>query len=108
MEAEVAIAAEDKAKGLSGRSCLDNGRAMLFVYDEEATYCFWMKDMEFPIDMVWLDSARKIVKIEADATPQSYPASFCNQEPARYILEVNAGQAAEFGWQIGTELNFSI
>lgn len=108
LEAEVAVAGEDKARGLSGRKCLDSGRAMLFVYDEEATYCFWMKDMKFPIDIVWLDGDKKVVKIEAEASPKSYPATYCNEEPARYVLEVNAGHAAEFGWQIGTELNFSI
>lgn len=103
---EVAESGEEKAQGLSGRNCLDPDSGMLFAYDHSGDYCFWMKDMKFAIDMVWLDDEKKIVTIKDRVSPATYPESFCPSIPARYIVEVAAGQAADYGWQAGTILSF--
>lgn len=104
--AEVTSTDQQKQLGLSGRPCLEDGTAMLFPYSEPGNLCFWMKDMRFPIDMVWLDKGKKVVTIKADATPDSFPQSFCPSRPAQYVVEVQAGLAKSLGWKPGTQFNF--
>jgi uncharacterized membrane protein (UPF0127 family) len=104
--AEVAENAAEKARGLSDRECLSSDRAMLFWYEEMGDYCFWMKDMRFPIDMIWLDENKKIVTIADSVQPESYPKSYCPEKPAQYIVEVNAGIANEAGWNKSTQFDF--
>lgn len=107
LRAEVARSLSEKSQGLSGRDCLAKDAAMLFPYDTPGEYCFWMKDMKFDIDMVWLDADKKIVTIKSNATPESYPKeSFCPEKPAQYIVEVQAGLSDKLGWGIGTQLSF--
>lgn len=116
LQAEVVTKEVDKIQGLSDRHCLEEGRAMLFVYDLPGDYCFWMKGMHFPIDMLWLDQDKKIVTIHPNVSPDTYDrrkspednsfASFCPERPAQYILETNAGVAKRFGWELGSTLSF--
>lgn len=103
---EVASTGEEKNQGLSGRNCLDPDSGMLFTYDHSGDYCYWMKDMKFAIDMIWLDDEKRIVTIKDRVGPDTYPESFCPSRPAKYVVEVAAGKAAEYGWQIGTALSF--
>lgn len=106
LTAEIAKTGEEKSQGLSGRNCLDNGAAMLFPYELTGDYCFWMKDMQFPIDMIWLDDDKKIVTIKSNVTPDTYPNTFCPERPAKYIVEVQSGLAGKLGWQSGTQFEF--
>ncbi len=106
ISAEVASDGDDKVLGLSGRDCLNPDSGMLFAYELTGDYCFWMKDMNFPIDMIWLDDEKKVVTIESDVRPDSYPQTFCPTKPAQYILEVDTGYAEDVGWQIGTEFSW--
>lgn len=103
---EVASTGKEKNQGLSGRNCLDPDSGMLFTYDHSGDYCYWMKDMKFAIDMIWLDDEKRIVTIKDRVGPDTYPESFCPSRPAKYVVEVAAGKAAEYGWQIGTALSF--
>lgn len=106
VQAEVASEGADMVKGLSDRECLPEGAGMLFTYDLTGDYCFWMKDMQFPIDMIWLDEEKKIVTIKGSVSPDTYPQSFCPDKPAQYVLEVNAGVADDYGWAVGSILSF--
>lgn len=92
---QVSVADEpyEQQRGLSGRTSLKDGRGMLFIYAEPGNYNFWMKDMHFPLDFIWLNEGR-IVGITTNVTPSAYPQAFGPPEPVRYILEVNAGWAA--------------
>lgn len=92
-----------REKGLSGRTGLPAGTGMLFVFEESGLQGFWMKDMLFSIDMLWLDSNYRVVHIEADASPDSYPKVFLSKEPARFVLEVPAGWSKEKGIEVGSE-----
>ncbi len=92
--------------GLSGRATLDEDRAMLFVFQSDALYSFWMKDMRFPIDMIWLAADKQVVHIERNAAPESYPSSFNPGTPARYVLEVSAGWANRHGVTVGSRAAF--
>jgi uncharacterized protein len=104
--AEVAEERPQQAQGLSGRNCLGKDRAMLFVYDRPGDYCFWMKDMRFPIDIVWLDEKKRITTIAANVNPDTYPHVFCPETPANYVVEVAAGIANAHNWQSGAQFEF--
>lgn len=90
-----AIVVDDKAskeKGLSGRGDIADDQAMLFVFDESSQQCFWMKDMRFPLDIVWVSATNRIVHIERDVSPSTYPNTFCPKVAAKYVVETNALQ----------------
>ena len=96
---DLAVAASDRARGLSGRPTLEADRAMLFVYDEDEPRTFWMPDMHFPLDMVWIRSDCTVAGVTADVpnppldTPRGELPRYPSNEPVRFILEINAGQA---------------
>lgn len=92
---------EERTQGLSGREVLNNGEGMLFVFPEEGNYSFWMKDMNFSIDILWLSSEGKIVHIVEHVSPESYPDHFVSERPARYVLEVPAGYVESRGVSVG-------
>lgn len=95
-----------RQRGLSGRDRLADDKAMLFVFEEAGRHCFWMKEMRFSIDIVWLDEDKRVVYIKEDADPASYPESFCPPSPAKYVLEFNAGTARQLGLAPGQQLAF--
>ncbi len=80
-------------KGLSGHAPLKADQGMLFVFEKEGLYTFWMHDMTFPLDIIWLDRSGKIVHIEENIPPCSKDAcsKYIPKVPALYVLEVNAG-----------------
>jgi uncharacterized membrane protein (UPF0127 family) len=62
-----------------------------------------MKDMKFPIDMIWFDEKKQVVHVEESAQPDSYPESFCPPVDAKYILEVPAGSARAWSLASGDQ-----
>ncbi len=107
-EAEILVElADDNTKrrlGLSGRDSLAEGRGMLFVFESEAALSFWMKDMRFAIDIIWLDKDKAVVDITENATPESYPQRFSPKSPSKYALEVPAGFAARNNISAGDKM----
>ncbi len=97
---------EDRNKGLSGREKLEKGKGMLFIFDEPDTYSFWMPDMKFAIDIVWIDERLQVVHIEENVTPESYPKLFTPEEKALYVLEVPSGYSKEKGITLGSQAIF--
>lgn len=93
-------------KGLSGRTSLAADAGMLFVFPIPGIYGFWMKDMNFPIDIVWMDMDHRVIAINSDVLPSSYPSSIFPPKNISYVLEVNAGAAKEFGIIVGEILSF--
>lgn len=93
-------------KGLSGRENMPDNQGMLFVFDSPAAHCFWMKDMRFPLDIIWADANKKIVTIEENVQPDTYPNSFCPDQLALYVIEVNAGVSKRAGLAEGRQLQF--
>jgi len=81
----------ERTKGLSGQRSIREDEGMLFKFNEDGYYSMWMKNMLFPLDMAWLDKNKKIVFIEKNISPDSYPKTYVSPVPARYVLEVNAG-----------------
>ena len=86
-----------QAKGLSGRKCIAENWGMLFSFTEAGDYKFWMKDMKFPIDIVWIDENFKIVDIDRNIKPETYPEAFTSPLPSTYVLEIGAGLSEKYG-----------
>ena len=107
VDVEVALSPIVQARGLSGRKNLAEAAGMLFVYPESQIPSFWMKDMNFALDIIWLDENLEIVDITYGATPESYPQSFTPNSPVRYVLEVNSGFANKHNLAIGNTAEFS-
>lgn len=89
--ARIADSESERIRGLSGSNELAEGEAMLFVFDTSDRWKIWMKDMNYSIDIVWLDEQKKIVHIVQSASPESYPQTFEPRDPARYVIELPAG-----------------
>lgn len=106
IRAELARDPMERRIGLSNRESLEEGRGMLFLFDEDAPHSFWMKDMNFSIDMVWMNSNRMVVHIEEDVSPETFPRSFRPRTLSRYVLEVPAGYAAKSGIKVGDTLSW--
>lgn len=103
---EVADNDKVRAKGLGGRHSMPKDRGMLFVFDQPERSCFWMKDMQFAIDIIWTDKDGKVLHIVPSLPPDSYPQDYCTPEPAKYVIELVSGQAAAHKIQVGEKLDF--
>jgi len=102
---EVAGTEQTRQLGLSGRENLKRGEGMLFVFEQPDYYVFWMKNMNFPLDIVWIGGG-EIVDIKSNlAAEGEHPSNFYHPaQPADYALEVNGGEAGEYGWEIGDKV----
>jgi uncharacterized protein len=109
--AEIADTQELREHGLSGRATLKPNSAMLFTYTAPGNYKFWMKDTLFPLDILWISADKKIVFMEKNISPKSYPQTFGpSSEPpeAQYVIEVAAGTADRLKLQIGDKVVFKL
>jgi len=101
IQVTIAETPEERGRGLSGRAGLAEDEGMLFVFSEDGRYSFWMKDMLFSIDIIWIAKDGTIVDIARNISPDTYPTSFAPKAPARYVLELKAGWLDENGVAIG-------
>ena len=102
LNVEIADDSEKIQRGLMFRENLPEDQGMLFIFDREGTYSFWMMNMKIHLDMIWLDSDGKVVHIVEDAAPciDAAHTSLCTfnpDEPAKYVLEVNSGFVQQHG-----------
>ena len=67
-----------------------------------------MKDMDFSIDIIWLDRDRRVVHIEKNVSPNTYPDVFRSNVAAKYVLEVYSGQAGARGIGLGDQAEFDL
>ncbi|MDY6964675.1 MAG: DUF192 domain-containing protein [Halobacteriota archaeon] len=99
----------ERSRGLMFRENLNETEGMLFVYDVESYQKFWMKNMNFPIDIIWIDANMSIVHIEENVPPceeddcPTYPPS----RPAKYVLEVKANFTKRYDVKIGEMVSFN-
>lgn len=98
---EVADTNEKRVRGLSGHYALADGEGMLFVFERSDKYSFWMKEMLFPIDIIWIGEDFTIVDITENAEPSSYPNLFTPRNDVQYVLEVRDGFANQKELKIG-------
>ena len=97
---------EEQKKGLSGRESLPEEEGLLFIFSKPDFYGFWMKEMKFPIDIVWIDENLMITHIARDVKPNSFPQIFKPDQKSLYVLEVNAGLTAKYGIKVGDIATF--
>ncbi|WP_101926399.1 MULTISPECIES: DUF192 domain-containing protein [Luteimonas] len=107
---EIANTDETRARGLMFRDRLDDGHGMLFIHDAEAPLAYWMKNTRIALDILYFDEALRLVSQQRDVPPCSggdrcpvYPS----RAPARYVLELNAGEARRIDLQDGALLELS-
>jgi uncharacterized membrane protein (UPF0127 family) len=110
IKAEIVDTPEERAQGLMYSDKVEENEGMLFIFEGLGFYSFWMKNMEIPIDIIWLSPEGKIVYIAAQAPP-------CTKEPcpsyqpfqkAQYVLELAAGKAERENLKIGSALKIEL
>ena len=97
---EIAQNSRQRSKGLSGRDQICSNCGMLFVFKKEGIYPFWMKNTKIPLDMIWIDSDNKVVKI-ATALETNSEKEYANDKPAKYVIELNANEVFKLDLKIG-------
>ncbi len=97
---------EKRTQGLSGKAFLPSNTSMLFKFDKPDIHGIWMKDMNFPIDIIWLDKNKTIVNLISDADPSSYPHVFYPPKESLYVIETRAGLIKDKGLKLGDEILF--
>lgn len=102
IEAEVAQTDATRARGLMQRRSMPAQRGMLFVFDQEAQHCMWMRNTLLPLSVAFLDKDARIINI-ADMQPQTEDRH-CAAAPARFALEMNQGWFAQRGIREGAVL----
>ena len=107
-QVELAQTPEQRERGLMYRAALPDGRGMLFV-QPPGPAVFWMKNTLIPLDLLYFDSEGRLSQIVAEAPPckiANCPLYPSQTPTVRYILEINAGEAARRGIRIGERLTF--
>jgi uncharacterized membrane protein (UPF0127 family) len=103
----VAKTSDEREKGLSGTAELHEDQALLFIFGTDGKWAMWMKDMNYPIDIVWLDKDKAVVHIVKNAPPESYPyEKFVSKDDARYVVELPAGTTDKKSIKIGGKAAF--
>jgi uncharacterized protein len=105
---EIAADNEMRAQGLMFRDHIDPGKGMLFVFPQDDVMSFWMKNTRIPLDMIWIDSGRRVVGIKENVPPCKVAdcPSYGPGVVARYVLEVGGGEAAKHQLKVGDPLQF--
>lgn len=88
---EIRDTPESRQRGLSGREPLRSHEGMLFVFEELGDHRFWMKDMKFSIDIIWLNEYGEVIHYAENISPDTYPTLFNSPQQSKYVLETQAG-----------------
>lgn len=109
---EVADTPSLRTQGLSGRKEMAQDHGMLFIFEKEEVYSFWMKDMHFPLDFIWIrddvvaDISKNVPVPETD--DERFLPTYTSSVPVDKVLEINAGIANELGIKVGDKVTFNI
>ena len=108
IDVEVAQKESDLLRGLQARGSLRENTGMLFIFPQSGLYNFWMKDTLIPLDIIWLDEGKNVIHVASHVLP-------CRKDPcptygplkqSRYVLEINAGDAAKLNIHPGDRARF--
>jgi uncharacterized membrane protein (UPF0127 family) len=113
LTAYVAITNDQQVKGLSVKDHLKENEGMLFVFEQPTRQVFSMKDMRFPIDIIWLDSNGTVVHIEHNLQPCIMTfaficPSYIPDKDSLYVLETVAGFSKKHSIKVGTNVDFQL
>ncbi len=103
---EVVSKSEDTSRGLMYRDRLGKDKGMLFVFNQDSRYRFWMKNMKFSLDILWIDQQGTIVSIALDVPACAVDPcpGYTPEKEARYVLELNSGYTKAHHWKVGDKL----
>ncbi len=106
VKCEVPLTSEGMEQGLMYREGLCGNCGMLFMFKNSGNLEFWMKNMKFPIDIVFLDKDWKVVRIARDAPPcpEEPCAVYSSQSMAKYVLELDANETIAHGIVVGSKI----
>ena len=92
------------------RKSLPQNQGMLFIFEDEQPRAFWMKNTLIPLDMIFIDANWRIVKLIKNAEPckEDPCPTYDSERPAKYVLEVNAGQIKEKEVKVGARVQTSL
>jgi uncharacterized membrane protein (UPF0127 family) len=105
---EIADTLTKQIKGLSGKKNICSSCGMLFIFPDSQVRKFWMKDMNFPLDIIWINNG-KIVNISKNLLPEGENPSktYSSVAQANYVLEINAGQSDKLNINIGDKITYN-
>jgi uncharacterized membrane protein (UPF0127 family) len=107
---EVMIKPENMMRGMMFRDSLPEGRGMLFWHKETSSYTYWMYQVKIPLDIIFLDSQRRVLGVSEHTPPCQSKASDCpaygGYAGTKYVVELGAGEARKYGVQPGTIIGF--
>ncbi len=111
LEVEVADSASARATGLSYHKSLGEDKGMYFIFSSLSSHSFWMKDMNFPIDIIWIKDNR-VVGVSENVSHQPGAQlwqlkSYSPPDPVNRVLEVNAGWFLKNGIKIGDRVELT-
>jgi uncharacterized membrane protein (UPF0127 family) len=92
--------------GLMYRKGMDSNQGMLFIFPDERVHSFYMKNTEFPLDIIYIKEDLRIASFQENAQPLN-ESGLTSQVPIKYVLEINGGLAQELGLSIGDSISFS-
>ncbi len=106
----LALAADPARRrlGLSEVETLPEEYGMLFVFPAEEPHGFWMKQMNFSLDIIWLDRDRKIIKVMSNVSPETFPTTFGQEVNSQFVIELNIGSVQRYGLELGQEVEFEL
>lgn len=106
--AELAVTDDARQQGLMFREKIEENQGMLFVFEAEDIHAFWMKNMKFPIDIIWLDAQKRVVHLEHEVPPCAADPcpSYIPKALATYVLELKSGAAGRHGLELYKRLDF--
>ena len=96
-----------RQQGLSGRESLEKDQGMLFLFEDSSVRHFWMKDMNFPLDIIWITEDLLVAGISKNVPVESYPETVSSDVPVRYVFEINALESDERGIKTGDSVFFN-
>ena len=105
LDIEFAETDYERETGLMHRTSMEDNQGMLFIFSAEFPRNFFMKNTHIPLDIIYLDSNKKIVKFQENAVPLD-ETGLPSEIPAMYVLEVNAGLADKWLLEIGDAISF--
>lgn len=91
LSVEIADTVLKRETGLSLREGIEKNEGMIFVFEKPIEAKFWMKNMKFSIDIIWIDENLKVIGFEENISPDTYPQEFKSPDRIKYAIEVNAG-----------------
>lgn len=105
LDIEIADDAYQTQTGLMYRHSMPENQAMLFVFEDEIPRSFYMKNTEFGLDIIYINSEKEIISIQKNAKPLD-PSSLPSETPCQYVLEVNAGLSDKWGLANGDKVQW--